>query len=97
MQVATVTPHARRQCEQRNFPLADVLRVARRKTAGLTSRNCASAAVLIGWTEDRGSLIGSNGNEVWAIVRDDELVTVMLRRSDQPATAGALRVEQVVA
>jgi hypothetical protein len=91
----TLTPHARRQCEQRDFPIEDVLRVAARKLAGATAR---SAAVLIGWVrEERGALIGSNGSEVWAIVREGELVTVMLRRADQPRTRGALRVEEVFA
>ena len=37
----------------------------------------------------------SNGNEVWAIVRNRRLVTVMLRRSTQPKTAAAFDVERV--
>jgi hypothetical protein len=37
----------------------------------------------------------SNGNEVWAIVRQKDLVTVMLRRATQPKTTEALRVEKV--
>ena len=42
-----------------------------------------------------GDIATSNGNEVWAIVRDGWLTTVMFRRSDQPATAGALRVDRI--
>lgn len=38
----------------------------------------------------------SNGDEVWAIIRRGELKTVMLRRSSQPPTAWALRVDKVV-
>lgn len=38
----------------------------------------------------------SNGDEVWGIVRDREMRTVMLRRSTQPATAAAMRVDYVV-
>ena len=38
----------------------------------------------------------SNGDEVWAVLRRGELKTVMLRRSSQPSTAQALRVDKVV-
>ena len=38
----------------------------------------------------------SNGDEVWAILRRGEIKTIMLRRSSQPATAAALRVDKVV-
>lgn len=38
----------------------------------------------------------SNGDEVWAIVRDKVVKTIMYRRSSQPATAEALRVDAVV-
>lgn len=38
----------------------------------------------------------SNGDEVWAVVRGGDVKTVMLRRSSQPATAWALRVDHVV-
>ena len=37
----------------------------------------------------------SNGNQVWAIVRNRRLVTVMLRRDTQPATPEAFGVEKV--
>lgn len=37
----------------------------------------------------------SNGDSVWAIVRRGEVKTVMLRRSVQPATADAMRVDKV--
>lgn len=36
----------------------------------------------------------SNGDQVWAIVRGGRVVTMMFRRSTQPATAEAMRVEQ---
>ena len=38
----------------------------------------------------------SNGNQVWAIVRDKEVVTFMFRRADQPHTPEALRVRDVM-
>jgi hypothetical protein len=37
----------------------------------------------------------SNGDEVWAIIRDGRVVTTMLRRSTQPKSCASLRVEQV--
>jgi hypothetical protein len=37
----------------------------------------------------------SNGDEVWAIIRDGVVVTTMLRRSTQPKTCASLRVEHV--
>lgn len=39
--------------------------------------------------------VGSNGDHVWMIVRDGRVVTLMLRRSNQPSTPEALRVERV--
>ncbi len=39
----------------------------------------------------------SNGDEVWAICRNGEVFTIMLRRSNQPATPEALRVRKVTA
>lgn len=38
----------------------------------------------------------SNGNEVWTIIRDHRVITLMLRRDDQPKTRTALRVERVI-
>jgi hypothetical protein len=38
----------------------------------------------------------SNGDQVWGIYRNGTLATVMLRRSTQPETAEALRVDRVV-
>ena len=37
----------------------------------------------------------SNGNELWAIIRDRRLITVMLRCDYQPKTRASLRVEKV--
>lgn len=38
----------------------------------------------------------SNGDEVWAVCRDGRLVTLMLRRSSQPKTPDAFRVDKVL-
>lgn len=37
----------------------------------------------------------SNGDAVWAVLRGGTVVTVMLRRSTQPSTAEAMRVDAV--
>ena len=37
----------------------------------------------------------SNGDEIWAIIRDNVLVTVMFRRHTQPKTKQSLRVDKV--
>lgn len=37
----------------------------------------------------------SNGEEIWAIVRDARVVTMMYRRANQPATREALRVQAI--
>jgi len=37
----------------------------------------------------------SNGDEIWAIIRDNTLVTVMFRRHTQPKTTKALRVDKI--
>ena len=44
-----------------------------------------------------GAFPESNGNEVWAIVRNRAVRTVMLRRSDQRSTCDTLRVDTVFA
>lgn len=37
----------------------------------------------------------SNGDNLWAIIRNGRLATMMLRRSNQPSTTTALRVDKV--
>lgn len=89
-----LSPHAAQQCASRNLPATEVAAVVAERLAG---RVYESVAVFCGWVEDRGSLIGSNGECVWAIVRRGVVATVMLRRSNQPSTAQALRVAAVIA
>lgn len=38
----------------------------------------------------------SNGNEVWSIIRDQRVVTLMLRRSTQPKRAETFRVQSMI-
>lgn len=89
-----ITGHARKQCEDRGIPVDAVLTVVSSKLAehGYCGED---AAVYAGRTTDRGALIGSNGDQVWAIIREGRVHTVMLRRSDQPSTPQALRVRRV--
>ena len=39
---------------------------------------------------------GSNGSDVWAVIRGGTVATVMLRRKQQPTNPGAFGVERVV-
>lgn len=43
----------------------------------------------------RGTYAGSNGDEVWCVVREGKVHTVMLRRSTQPRNAQAFEVDRV--
>jgi len=47
--------------------------------------------------EDFYARTESNGNQVWVIIRDRRVVTLMLRRDNQPETADAMRVDIVTA
>jgi len=38
----------------------------------------------------------SNGDEIWAIIRSNKLITIMFRRSTQPKTCEALRVDNII-
>jgi len=38
----------------------------------------------------------SNGDEIWSIIRNKNIITVMFRRSTQPATPESLRVDKIV-
>ena len=73
---------------------ADVLRraLAEARTCEVdTAVKVATLPEMVGeaWSSD------SNGDDVWAIVRGRHVVTLMLRRSTQPATALALKVRAV--
>lgn len=95
MQRLEVRGHARQQCETRGIPITAVMAVVERKLTNHDFR--FDAAVFAGSVPDQGGLIGSNGDQVWAIVRESVVVTIMFRRSDQPATPQALRVARVYA
>lgn len=91
-----VTNHAKLQAETRNIPIQDVYDAAlERLTAERVDAKSTSVAVRVGETTE-GWKGGSNGNIVWAIVREGVLHTVMFRRIDQPSTSQALRVMRVI-
>ena len=89
-----VTTHASDQMRCRAIPEDVALAVIDRKLTKGGWRG-EDVAVYLGRTNDRGALIGSNGDQVWAIIRGGRVHTVMLRRSDQPSTPQALRVRRV--
>lgn len=43
----------------------------------------------------RGTYAGSNGDEVWCVIREGAVSTVMLRRSTQPRNPQAFSVDRV--
>lgn len=94
-----MTAHATGRIAERlalaSVPLAKIDEVLEYAYAHIPARG--SAAVLIG-TLDRtyGDMEHSSGNELWSICRDGRLVTVMLRRSGQPCTPYAMRVDEVI-
>lgn len=55
----------------------------------------AHAVRVLKLDQRRGTWAGSNGDEVWAVIRDAKVATVMLRRSSQPRNAAAFEVERV--
>lgn len=80
---------------------ATVLREAQRIAAAYA--NTEVGVLLRTLPEDHGDTTAadyyereSNGNEVWAVCRHGSVTTIMLRRSDQPHTAAALRVNAVM-
>lgn len=84
-----VSGHAKAAAETRGISVAEVADVVVERAPDFDS-----VAVFCGWAEGfRGA---SNGNEVWAIVREGYLRTIMFRRESQPATPEALRVRKVV-
>ena len=69
------------------------------KTLQLTRRSKHKSEAIRLFTIDRIHGVPwsdvSNGDEVWAIIRNNKLITVMFRRGTQPKTADALRVDKV--
>lgn len=93
-----MSPHAQHQAETRLINPLEILSIVEERLAKYDDETVKnkSFAVLCGFTEQRGSLIGSNGDEIYGIVRDATITTIMLRRSNQVRTAGALRVDILV-
>lgn len=93
-----MSPHAARQAEVRRITPREIAEIVEERMAAFDDAvaKTESFAILCGYTEDRGSLVGSNGDEVWAVLREATITTVMLRRGNQPKTPAALRVNKVV-
>lgn len=93
-----MSPHAARQAQVRQIDpkwVADIVE-ERMTTFDDAVAKSKDFAILVGFTEDRGSLIGSNGDHIWAILREKVITTTMLRRGNQPRTPQALRVDIVI-
>jgi len=93
-----VEEHALRAAKSRNIPITDVVDAVNDRLREQNSRMTQDldAAIFVGTTED-GWRGGSNGDQVWAMIRNGALKTVMFRRDSQPATPAALRVRTVIA
>jgi hypothetical protein len=92
-----VTNHAVARSLDRFGPkVADTL-LAKAAIAAATCPDRSAALLLARLPKMKGIAWGdaSNGDDVWAIVRDGHVVTLMLRRSTQPATPSALHVAAV--
>jgi hypothetical protein len=94
MRPYTFTAHAERQAAARSVDVREVAAIVAER---VTDPGRASWAVVVGHMPAGGWQGGSNGDVVWAIVRDGAIRTVMFRRADQPATPAALRVDKVIA
>jgi len=93
--MAQATDHARRQCAARELPVEAIEVIVTSKLAESNLR-AESVAVFVGRVRGHDSIVASNGECVWAIVRGGVIATVMCRRGTQPATRGALRVDAVI-
>ena len=78
-----------------NIPLVEVDRILLRLEEIVDESKQDLAVKLYKFNKQQVSDL-SNGDEVWAIIRDNDVKTIMLRRSTQPATCGALRVKRIV-
>lgn len=85
--------HAIEQAEKRGVPVY----IIEARVEAEAHRISGDTAILVGCLPaPKNAADGSNGDQVWAIVRDGYIVTVMFRRSNQPATPERLRVDTVV-
>lgn len=93
-----VTRHAIEQAVDRFTSIGlDIETVGKALVAKVGSKVYESAAVLLmELSEKKFCPDGSNGDEVWAVIRDDAVITFMLRRHEQRDTLSHLNVAEVV-
>lgn len=97
-----VTKHAKERLKKRliqgGLSPEDSAQVLETATAFAIAAKYKSEAILV-YRMDRqiGKAWGnrSNGDTVWAIVRDNKVITFMFRRSTQPTNPENLRVDYV--
>ena len=80
-------------------PMSDLVTKAEKLAPQVPGES--GAVLLMTLPSERGDVRGgyhgreSNGSQVWMVVRGGRIVTVMLRRENQPSTAEAMRVDRV--
>ena len=74
--------------------IADIFAVAK-EVAGKCSYDTAARVAVLEAQHNAAWSDISNGNEVWAIIQDGSLVTMMFRRSTQPKSVQSLRVKKI--
>lgn len=93
MRQINFTQHALDRCKTRGLPAENIARVV----ASKLRETVRDAAVLVAELDRKVTLNdGSNGDEVWAIIRDGLIATVMLRRKSQRDTVRNLGVAAVI-
>lgn len=85
---------ARERCADAGIDWTKLYSFAR-AIAPRLSGDCAVLLADLGVQVNQAWSDRSNGDQLWAIVREGSLTTMMLRRSTQPPTPDALRVQRV--
>lgn len=96
----SMSAHAMDRCKGRDIPAAAVYAIVNDKLAGFEDLSHRHIAVLV-FTFDqakgnRHSITASNGENLWAIVRNYEITTCFFRRQSQPSGKAELQVNTVV-
>lgn len=97
----TISGHALDRCAgKRDIPAAAVLAIVTDKLTGFENLGTRHIAVRVFTFEsakgDRHSETDSNGEVLWAIVREGIITTCFYRRKNQPSGKSELQVETVV-
>ena len=94
--MAALSAHAALRLASGRLPDSDVRNI-QRAALRAAERHDNAAVVVHRYPDVRSWDYQSNGDTVWAVVRNGTVVTVLLRRSTQPCTPETFRVREVVA